>query len=151
MNGRPLVLFACFALGLGVAPSFAAGRSPGSALQASSGVVIEEVDPDTAASAAGLRAGDRIIAVNGEHIASYNDLDPLIAGSKGRPLIIDIDRVGAHLRLKAAPRMTTALDEYGILRTRLMLGIAHTEMRLMLVPGGDDDDDDSPPFIDGSE
>jgi len=52
---------------------------------------IEEVLPDTPARAAGLQAGDRVVAVNGTRVGARRLLD-LIATSKGRPLQLTVRR-----------------------------------------------------------
>ena len=52
---------------------------------------IEEVLADTPARAAGLRAGDNIVAVNGMPVSARRLLD-MIADSKGRPLQLTVRR-----------------------------------------------------------
>ena len=52
---------------------------------------IEEVLPTTPARAAGLRAGDRIVALNGRPVSARQLLD-MIAASEGRPLQLTVRR-----------------------------------------------------------
>jgi membrane-associated protease RseP (regulator of RpoE activity) len=72
---------------------------------------IEEVLPNTPARLAGLRAGDRIIAVNGTPVTARRLLD-MIAASEGRPIQLTVRR-GArdrdrHRRRRAARRAVAA-------------------------------------------
>ena len=46
--------------------------------------VVGEVEPGSAADAAGLQPGDRIVAVDGTPIASFEDLQGVVSGSAGR-------------------------------------------------------------------
>jgi regulator of sigma E protease len=65
---------------------------------------IEEVLADTPARAAGLRAGDRVVAVNGSPVTARQFLD-MIADSKGRPLQLTIRRgAGTVVTILAAER-----------------------------------------------
>jgi regulator of sigma E protease len=65
---------------------------------------IEEVLADTPARAAGLRAGDRVVAVNGVPVTARRFLD-MIADSKGRPLQLTVRRgTGTVVTVLAAER-----------------------------------------------
>ena len=47
---------------------------------------VGAVQPDSPAAAAGLLPGDRIIAVDGKPIASFEELQVVVRDSAGRPL-----------------------------------------------------------------
>ncbi len=64
---------------------------------------VDEVTPDSAAAAAGLKPGDLIIAIDGRRIDSFTDMQRIVSASGGRALTITIDRGGAHEDLKATP------------------------------------------------
>jgi putative radical SAM enzyme (TIGR03279 family) len=77
------------------------------------GVVIAAVRPRTPAARAGLRAGDRIVAINGAPLRDVIDFhfhgsEPslrLAVEREGRPIPATLDRKGSDLRLKLeAPR-----------------------------------------------
>ncbi len=108
--------------------------------QSGSGVTVEEVVPNTAAASAGLRPGDVIAAVNGNAVTGYSDIDARVAASGGRPLSIDVYRGGRHLRLRAAPRPMLVRSPFGEAEQRRVLGVAHTEGRLILMPCAEDPD-----------
>ncbi len=67
----------------------------------------------SAAVLAGLAPGDRIAAVDGTAITSYEQLTGLIAASAGRPLRLTVDRAGRTLHLTATPTVGKVLDEEG--------------------------------------
>jgi membrane-associated protease RseP (regulator of RpoE activity) len=104
-------------------PTLAGGRAPpSSVVEGASGMLVEEVVRGSAAEEAGIRAGDRIIAIDGETIRSTAQLDAKLSASDGRRLTIDIDRSGARLRVRAATRAMA-------LNSGKVLGIVHWELR----------------------
>jgi regulator of sigma E protease len=65
---------------------------------------IDEVVPDSAAAAAGLKPGDLIVAIDGRPIDGFTDMQRIVAGSAGRILTLTVDRGGAHEDIKATPK-----------------------------------------------
>ena len=66
------------------------------------GVRVLSVAPDSPAAAAGLRAGDRILSINGETISQSGDVIALVANSQpGETLNVRIDRKGLQGTLSA--------------------------------------------------
>lgn len=55
------------------------------------------------AEAAGFAVGDRIVAIDGNSIDSFDDIRRLIGASDGRPLTFDVDRGGSGATIKVAP------------------------------------------------
>jgi membrane-associated protease RseP (regulator of RpoE activity) len=90
------------------------------AVQLGSGAQVDEVDADGPAAGAGIKPGDIIRAIGGVPINGFSDIDPAVSAPGNRPLIVEIDRGGKHLRVKATPR----LDPTGSHKT---LGISHVE------------------------
>jgi predicted metalloprotease with PDZ domain len=84
------------------------------------GTKIDEVDANGPAAAAGVRAGDVIRAIGGMPINTYSDIDSALAAGGNRPLPIDIDRDGKHLRLKVKAQDSTESQHK-------VLGITHLE------------------------
>jgi regulator of sigma E protease len=64
---------------------------------------VDEVQPGSAAAAAGLMPGDLIVAIDGRAIGSFSDMQRIVAGSSGRTLTLTIDRGGAREEVKATP------------------------------------------------
>ncbi|MGP0061003.1 MAG: PDZ domain-containing protein [Beijerinckiaceae bacterium] len=71
--------------------------------QPGAGTKVDEVVPDSAAAKAGVRPGDVVVGIDGKPINTYLDIAPIVALSGGRPLVIDIDRGGTRVRVKATP------------------------------------------------
>src|SRR6202047_2064019 len=68
---------------------------------------VDEVQADSAAAAAGLKRGDRIVAIDGRPIDGFSEMQRIVAGSSGRTLTLTIDRGGAREEVKATPTMTS--------------------------------------------
>ena len=68
-----------------------------------------------------LAEGDRITAIDGTPVASYEDISPLVEqlGQRGGKAMIEVERDGERLALELAPKRIT--DETG--KTRWILGI----------------------------
>ena len=74
----------------------AVGRAP------ESGAVVGEVHDGTPAAQAGLRGGDRVVAVDGKRIENFMDLRGRIADTRpGTALTLTVERGGKSLDLKA--------------------------------------------------
>jgi len=98
------------------------------------GVTLGEVVPHTAAASAGIRVGDVIFSINGRAVGSYDDIDSQVTASGGHPITIDLYRGGRHLRLHVAPRAMRLPSPYGQVEHQPVLGLAHWEQRLILMP-----------------
>ena len=80
---------------------------------------IDEVVSDSAAAAAGLQAGDLVVAIDGRPVSGFTDMQRIVAGSAGRTLTLTIDRGGAREDIKATPTATTFCNAVlGIKKTR---------------------------------
>jgi regulator of sigma E protease len=67
-------------------------------------VEVAAVDPGSPAAAAGLRAGDRIVAVNGDPTSTFGDISARIGASDGAPVSVTVVRGGR--RVVVGPRRT---------------------------------------------
>ncbi len=61
------------------------------------------VHPDGPAAKAGIVAGDRVLSVNGEHVANWNDLTRLIGPHGGEEIDLEIERGTERLHLRPTP------------------------------------------------
>jgi regulator of sigma E protease len=99
------------------------------------GYAVEEVGANTPAARAGVRPGDRIMAIDGRAVNNSDDLDRELQRG-GNPVVVHIERAGNALRLRIAPRaLTRAEAEQYLARSPRVLGIVSTEPRLVLRPG----------------
>jgi len=86
--------------------------------------VIGGFDQTSAAAAAGLREGDRILRIDGKDIERFEDILPIVALKIGGPLRLEIERDGSRGRVDVVPRMVSEKDQFGNETRRPMLGIA---------------------------
>jgi regulator of sigma E protease len=73
---------------------------------------IREVIPNSAAAAAGLRAGDRVVRVSGAPITEWRQLVERVSHSGGRPLEFVVERDGQPTTLTITPRMDPTYRAY---------------------------------------
>jgi regulator of sigma E protease len=69
--------------------------------------LVHEVPGGSAGARAGLQAGDRLLAVDGQPVANRMEFISLVSGAPGRDIGIDVERRGERIRVVAAvPRVT---------------------------------------------
>jgi regulator of sigma E protease len=74
--------------------------------------VVDHVNSGSRAAAAGLRAGDRIVAIDGRGLSSPQEIRDRISDSKGKKLTINVVRDGQQVTL----RPTAAKIDQGVYR-----------------------------------
>ncbi len=85
--------------------------------------VIGAVTPGSAAEAAGLRPGDRVVAINGESVARFEDIRDVELMAAGRDVRLEIERDGARTALTATPDGLALEDRFGNRYERGDLGV----------------------------
>jgi regulator of sigma E protease len=88
--------------------------------------VVGEVQPGSAAEAAGLLPGDRIVAVNGDPIASFEELQVVVRDRPGVPLTFTIQRAGQSLDLTVTPKQTEITDRFGTVHRIGLIGVSRS-------------------------
>jgi regulator of sigma E protease len=78
--------------------------------------VLGRILPDSAAERAGLRAGDRVLSVNGKPVATWFDFTTQVAPNAGKPLALEIERDGRRMGVTAQPQV---VNEGGVQFGRL--------------------------------
>ena len=74
---------------------------------------VGQVQPDSPALAAGLTPGDRIVAVDGAPIGSFEELQTIVRGSAGKALLFALERDGEPLELTVTPALRDIADQLG--------------------------------------
>jgi regulator of sigma E protease len=87
---------------------------------------VDAVQPASAAQAAGFRPGDLVLAIDGEKIASFGDMQRIVSISAGEPLNIEVERGGVHVTLKATPQPKELKDSFGNVHRLGVLGISRS-------------------------
>jgi regulator of sigma E protease len=85
--------------------------------------VIGDVVKGSAAEAAGIRAGDRVTAIDGRSITDFEQMPEIISLSGGQNLTIDLLRGGHPLTVHAMPRPTKMRDMLGDMETSVVIGV----------------------------
>lgn len=89
---------------------------------------IGGVGPDSPAAAAGLQAGDVILAIDGAETGRWEEVSTLIRNSGGKSVVFTISRSDDTLELTAQPALSKVKNIFGEeVGERLMVGIARFE------------------------
>lgn len=88
--------------------------------------VVGRVVEGGAAEAAGFRAGDLIVSIDGRPIDRFEQLQEIVAASSGEALDVTVRREGSELTLTATPAARQVEAEDGSTRTIGQLGIVAT-------------------------
>jgi regulator of sigma E protease len=68
--------------------------------------LVHEAPAASAGARAGLRAGDRLLAVDGQAVANMTEFVGMVSGAPGRDISIEVERAGERLRIVApVPRV----------------------------------------------
>ncbi|HUE44774.1 MAG TPA: RIP metalloprotease RseP [Aestuariivirgaceae bacterium] len=86
--------------------------------------VVEEVRPDSAAEAAGILPGDRILTIQGTEIVSFTEIQRIVSDRAGEELAITLERDGREIAMQVTPRMTEVPDSIGGTIRMGLLGIS---------------------------
>jgi len=84
---------------------------------------VETVEAGSAAAAAGIQAGDLVVAIDGHRIESFGDMQRIVATSAGQRLHITVDRAGATTEITATPDLREVKDRFGNVHRIGVLGI----------------------------
>ncbi|HWA49908.1 MAG TPA: RIP metalloprotease RseP [Dongiaceae bacterium] len=98
--------------------------------------VIGEVTANSAAERAGLQAGDRIVALNGSSIQTFDDIAEFIRLNLDQPITIQYERAGAVTTTAVTPDISVEKDFLGKDVRVGRLGVRASEVgdRVMLGP-----------------
>ncbi|MFO1068269.1 MAG: RIP metalloprotease RseP [Geminicoccaceae bacterium] len=71
------------------------------------------IEPDSPAATAGLQPGDRITAVDGDAVASFEELQGIISESAGEALALTVQRDGQPVEVTLTPALVEVTDRFG--------------------------------------
>ncbi len=75
--------------------------------------VINTVEPESPAQEAGFQPGDIVRAVDGQTIAYFSEIPPLVAMHAGEPMVFVVERDGAEVPITVTPRLEERPDGFG--------------------------------------
>ena len=89
--------------------------------------VLDSIVPDSPAALSGLQQGDKILGINAQDIADWDDFITLVGGAPSSPLALEVQRGNTRLTLQATTTTSGTLGVYPMLPN-----IAYTNVKLSL-------------------
>lgn len=90
--------------------------------------VVHEVVPDSAAEAAGLQSGDRIVEIDGTPIETFEEMRDIVVINPGETLEVGVLRGDRRLDMPITPQMREETDGVGNVHRVGMIGIRVDEI-----------------------
>jgi len=87
---------------------------------------VDAVQPGSPAAAAGLQPGDLVLAIDGQKIESFSDMQRIVSAKAGRTLEFRIDRGGAATVIRATPTLRQGKDGFGNSYCHAVLGVSRS-------------------------
>ncbi len=84
---------------------------------------VDAVLPDGPAARAGIQAGDRITAIDGREVATFDHVRQIVMTNVGRPLDFVVDRGGNRVELQVIPEVREQTDDRGDKMKMVVIGI----------------------------
>ncbi|BDA84708.1 putative zinc metalloprotease R01501 [Aureimonas sp. SA4125] len=75
--------------------------------------VVAEVRAESPAAEAGVLAGDRIVALDGNPVAYFSDILEYVSTRADVPIAVEVERAGGRVTLQVTPRTVTQTDGFG--------------------------------------
>lgn len=85
--------------------------------------VIHQVLPDTAASAAGFKVGDRVVEIDGQSIDRFEEMQQFVMSSPAQSIVMVVARGGHEIKISVTPGTRTLTDRFGNVQNVGYLGV----------------------------
>lgn len=86
---------------------------------------VDRVQEASAAEAAGVESGDIVVAIDGEPIEAFADVQRIVSFSAERPLVFTLDRAGTIFDLTIVPERREVDDGFGNMQRVGIIGVVH--------------------------
>ncbi|MFH3480945.1 RIP metalloprotease RseP [Xanthobacter variabilis] len=87
---------------------------------------VDQVNPGSAAAAAGFKPGDLVLEIDGAKVESFADMQRIVGIHAGQPLAFRVERGGAEVSLTATPELKEVKDGFGNVHRTGLLGISRS-------------------------
>jgi regulator of sigma E protease len=84
---------------------------------------VARLEPGLPAKAAGVQAGDVILAIDGTPVVEWEEMSRMIRGRPGEPIVLTVARNGQQLEIRVTPSRETEKDANGESREIGKIGI----------------------------
>jgi len=98
--------------------------------------VIGDVQPGSAAAEAGLKPGDRFVAIDGTAVDRFQDIQRVVRLNLGHRLTLTVERGGERLTIVAQPRVIERKGVFGDMEKVPVLGVIADPARTRVVRHG---------------
>jgi regulator of sigma E protease len=85
---------------------------------------VQNVVPRSAAAAGGFEPHDRVRAIDGKPVTTFNELRDIVSANPGRELAFEVERGGRMIALRATPNVHNEKDASGGTRKVGQLGVS---------------------------
>jgi len=85
--------------------------------------VVSSVEPDSPAAEAGFQPGDVIVAIDGDSVRSFSEVQRTVASAAGETLTFTVERDGERVSLPATPERRELTDPFGNPYSQGVLGV----------------------------
>jgi len=94
--------------------------------------VVGTVEPGSPAVAVGLFPGDRILAIDGEPVSWWADVETELADSAGRTRVLTVEHEGRTRDVDLAVAARSGIDDFGAVTELGWTGLLHSRQRAIL-------------------
>ncbi|MDP9838032.1 regulator of sigma E protease [Neorhizobium huautlense] len=91
--------------------------------------VVAEVRPDSAAQVAGVEVGDKLVALDGHEVSTFDEVRRYVSIRPLVPIIVTVEREGSRLDLPMVPKREEITDRFGNKVELGLIGIVTNEQR----------------------
>lgn len=88
---------------------------------------VAEVRPDSPAAIAGIQTGDRFVRVDGQDVDSFADVQRLVSGRAGDPIVFVMLRDGKEITVTATPEISEQKDALGNVVKIGLIGVVNNQ------------------------
>lgn len=91
--------------------------------------VVAEVRPDSAAQVAGVEVGDKLVALDGHEVSTFDEVRRYVSIRPLVPIIVTVEREGSRRDLPMVPKREEITDRFGNKVELGLIGIVTNEQR----------------------
>ena len=95
---------------------------------------VDAVEPNSAASSAGFRPGDLVVAIDDQPIKTFTEMQRIVRAHPDQPIQVTIERDGRDLTVSAVPTLKEVPDNFGKVHRFGILGIQGPRDRIAVGP-----------------